>query len=176
MPLRQSIWLSFASLVLLGTTIRADHAEARVKFAIKDGWVELLLQKDGAPVADALVKVIDEKGRDAATGETGDDGQAAFPMPAGSSLVVEIKIGDRLADPIRLYRTKAGVEPERVLLSYGLRPCCRGRAKSDPVIVGSATAPPDVPEEPSPWRWWWLVPVGMIGIAAAASLIQHREG
>ena len=154
----------------------ADHLdEARVTFAIKAGWVEMTLRKDGAPVAGATMRIVDEKGREA-TGETGDDGEAAFPLPAGESCLVEIKIGDRLADPIRLYRTKDGVDPGRVLLSYGLRPCCRGRAKSEPVVIGAPSEPAvtfDV--QPSPWRWLGIAFLTFVGIAMLGFWLQHHQ-
>lgn len=114
-------------LVIPGGPCRG--AEPQIAFVVADGWVTFKLQQDGQPVAGARVRVLDAQGRQFAEGETGPEGRGLFPLPPGASLMVEVKLGERTADLIRLTRTDDSLVPTQVLLSFGLRPCCRG-AKS----------------------------------------------
>lgn len=169
-------WMRSMSVLLalaaLGTAGSAAHAsEARVTFALNAGWVDVSVRHDGKPVGSAHIQILDERGVKFAEGETGAGGETAFPMPPGAYCIVEIKTGDKTADPIRLLKTERGVEPARVLLSYGLRPCCRSALiKPEPVIVG-------YPEEPPPeahWSdqvWQTLVPVGVVALIAGALVL-----
>jgi hypothetical protein len=155
----------------LSATCRAD--EPRAAFTAKNGWVDLALQQDGKPVADAVVQIIDEKGTPFGEGETGATGQASFPMPRGASFLVEIKADGRTSDPIRLHVSDARIEPARVLLSYGLRPCCRFKTTNEeppPVI------PPTAPAESSLTnRIVWGVGLAGVTLAAAAYFVQKRR-
>jgi len=135
--------------VLVPFSARAEchDAEPQASFALKKGWVEVTLRKNGKPLANAKVQVIDEAGKNFADGETGDDGQAAFPMPRGASFAVEIKAGEKTSDPIRLYKSDGGIAPARVLLSYGLRPCCRSKGRDDTVTVAPIALKGDLVKE-----------------------------
>ena len=161
-----SAWLaSLAALLAIGHSPACEAAEPQAAFAFKDGWVEFAVRQDGQPVANALIQVIDERGTDFAQGETGEEGQAAFPLPRGSWFMVEIKTGNRSADPIRLYKMDEGIEPARVLLSYGLRPCCR--FKSAP----TAATDPRVPG----WLFPAAVSAGLVLIATIRIVTQCRS-
>src|SRR5581483_2280836 len=141
------MWTSLARLGVLLLAIhaaRAAAAEPQAVFVLKNGWVTLALQQDGRPLADAVVEITDERGTKFGEGQTGQDGRAEFPAPRGTSFLVEVKSQGRAADPIRLYKLDAGVAPGRVLLSYGLRPCCRFKAPRDVARGTAAPAPPPV--------------------------------
>ncbi len=130
-------------LLLTGGNVLVCAAEPQVTFALKAGWVDCSVRQDGKPIAGAVIQILDERGVKFAEGETGPGGETAFPMPAGSSCIVEIKTGERTADPIRLIKSDGGVEPARVLLSYGLRPLCRSKLiKPEPIIAGFPNEPP----------------------------------
>jgi hypothetical protein len=133
-----------------------------VAFVLKRGWVAFTLQQNGQPVPDASVLVIDEGGRQFAEGETGAEGRGEFPLPPGQSFLVEFKVGSRRADPIRLQRSGDGkrVEPANVLLSFGLRPCCRVVSRREQVET----------PEPSP-ATSHLVPVWLQGIIGTSFLL-----
>ena len=166
--------LLILSLIAVGVAPCAAE-EPRVAFKLKDGFVEFALRQDGKPIA-ATIDVIDEHGKKIAAGETGPEGESAFPLPGGASFTVEIKAEARTADPIRLYRTKNGIEPARVLLSYGLRPCCRGRAKSEPIIAGAPDEPPAQPEERSSAPVWLLaMPIVLLLTAALTLVMRHKQ-
>lgn len=117
-----------AAIVPLAILVFASPAAARepqVTFVVKDGWVEMTVTQDDKPVADALIRVFSATGHKFAEGETGPGGRGEFPLPPGHSFRVEIKIGDRTADPILLTPIDDHVVPTNVLLSFGLAPCCR---------------------------------------------------
>lgn len=128
----------------------AQASEPVVAFAANGGFLEMTLTHDGKAI-EAIVELRDEKGVPI-VGET-DKGEATIPLPAGESYVIEIKTGERTADPIRLYRTATGVEPSRVLLSYGLRPCCRSKVVREPIIAGAPDPPPVELEDAVWWDW-----------------------
>jgi hypothetical protein len=163
----------WALLLNLGCVASLGGAEPQVAFTLKKGWVEFAVRRDGKPVADALIHVIDERGNQFAEGETGPDGDAAFPAPPGASFIVEIKTGERTADPIRLFKTAGGVEPARVLLSYGLRPCCRSISRGEPLIVGTPTEPGVAPEESTSVGPWLA---GILGGLIAITLLCFAFG
>ncbi len=128
-----------AILLALGFDSFCCSGEPRATFAFQSGWVEMSLLKDGKPVEGATVQIDDEHGTRFAKGETDESGKAAFPVPNGPWWTVDIVTGGRSADPIRLFKTETGVEPGRVLLSYGVRPCCRGKSPRTSV----SSDPPD---------------------------------
>jgi hypothetical protein len=134
-------------------------AEPQAAFALKHGWVEFALRQDGRPVADAKIQIMDEKGVKFGEGETGAAGETAFPLPPGASFVVEIKAGERIADPIRLFKSAAGVEPVRVLLSYGLRPCCRSIKPRGDMTVAQEQIETKAESNEESIPWHWLAPV-----------------
>lgn len=160
--------IALSALAAASLAAPGDAAEPYVTFAFERGWVEFTIRQDGVPVPDVFIRVLDEGGTTFATGPADKDGKADFPIPRAASFLVEIKAGARTADPIRLFRTDAGIEPGRVLLSYGLRPCCRSMITKEPIIVGSADPPPGDPENPLyPWLLFALA-VFSVGIAAAS--------
>lgn len=123
--------VNIGCLVLLMASSNAAAHEAQAAFALKAGWVECLVEKDGRPVANAALVILDGHGNKFADGETDDTGLGQFPAPGGGSFTVEIKIGTRTSDPIRLMNVGSQIAPAKVLLSYGLRPCCRVLVKRD---------------------------------------------
>ena len=145
------IWSVFTSLVLASP---AYASEPVVAFVANGGFLELALKQDGKPI-EAIVELRDEKGVPS-LGETY-MGEALIPLPAGDSFIIELKTGERTADPIRLYRTPTGVEPSRVQLSYGLRPCCRSKLQREPIIAGAPDPMPVMDE-----AGWWDLPIGVV--------------
>jgi hypothetical protein len=137
---------------------QCNPPEPQATFVLKQGWVKFAVRKDGRPVGNVTIEIIDENGVRVASGDTGPESETEFPLPPGASFVVEIKVGDRTADPIRLFKSGRNVEPGRVLLSYGLRPCCRSIKTRDEATVGTPIETPTVPSE-EPTRWHLLVPV-----------------
>lgn len=165
-----------AGLILLCHLSTA--AEPRVAFSVKDGWVELVMKQDGKPVADAVVLIHDDRGQSFGEGQTDENGEATFPQPRGESFVVEIKSGSEMADPVRLLNVDSGVEPSRVLLSYGLRACCRFKDEGGEAVLVPLTrwtpAPTLVPGESN--RWMWLVGgvVVFIAVGGLAACARRR--
>lgn len=150
----------WASVLTLALAARGHGSEPQVVFQVKDGWVEFTVRHDGEPCAEATVNVLDQAGKKFAEGETGLDGQGVFPLPAGSFFIVEFKVGKRTADPVPLRRTRDGVEPSRVLLSYGLLPCCRILRPAEPKKT-SAEAPAAAVAD-QPWPLTWILAAGGI--------------
>jgi hypothetical protein len=141
-----------AAVVLLATVMFVSPVaagEPQVAFVVKDGWVEFTLAQDDKPVPDAQVRVFTTNGHKFAEGETGPGGRGEFPLPPGHSFRVEIKIGDRTADPILLTPIDDHVVPTNVLLSFGLAPCCkvpsRGTFGSEVQEAPTATSPGSFP-------------------------------
>ncbi len=111
--------------IALGLPAVGLAAEPRAAFSVESGWLQFAVTQDGQPVPAAAVAVFNEQGTPWASGETDAEGRGSFPLPRGDSLLVELKVGSRSADLITLRRTAEGVVPANVLLSFGLRPCCR---------------------------------------------------
>ena len=135
---------AFVAMMLSATTVLT--AEPQISFAVKNRWVQFTLTHDDKPVTNGMVRVFDSFGNTFAEGETGTNGQGEFPLPSGHQFRVEIKIGDRAADPIPV--TSIGgnrIVPERVLLSFGLAPCCRIVSRG---LVERATTVIEPPPEP----------------------------
>ena len=135
------LWI--AAVVPLATALFASPvvaAEPQVAFAVQDGWVGVTVTQDDRPVVAAQVQVYAADGRRFADGETGAGGRSDFPLPPGPDFRVEIRVGDRWADPIRLTPVGDHVVPTNVLLSFGLAPCCR---------VPSRSWPSDPPADPA---------------------------
>ena len=167
----------FAVLLVIAANSDGHPAEPQATFSVKKGWVEFALRKEGRPVADATLLILDDNGMKFGEGETAAEGETAFPLPPGASFLVEIKIGDRTADPIRLFRSEAGVEPACVLLSYGLRPCCRSiKSRGEVPIVDEQVETPPAPND-APMPWHLLVPTfAGVSIAAVALFAVWRRG
>jgi hypothetical protein len=136
-----------AFLALLVSANTAQTAEPQISFTVKNRWVKFNLTHDETPVTNGMVRVFDGFGNTFAEGETGTNGQGEFPLPSGHQFKVEIKIGERTADLIPV--TSIGgnrVVPNRVLLSFGLAPCCRIVSRG---VVEKQTATVLSPHEPS---------------------------
>ena len=157
------LWIG--AVVLLATASPAHAAEPQVAFVVKGGWVEFGLTRDGKPVADAQVLVFDGQGGKLAEGESGPEGRGEFPLPTGNPFRVEIKVGNRNADPIRLTKVDDRVVPANVLLSFGLAPCCRVPSRGWGV---SSEQKPDATADPTPS---WLLAAGVAGLAFFVSSI-----
>jgi hypothetical protein len=174
MPIRCSTgW--FAGLALLCGASFCSAGEPQAEFALKAGWVECTVEGEGKPLADALIRILDEKGSNFAEGETDERGQGQFPVPEGKWFTVEIKTGKRTADPIRLSKTGAGIEPARVLLSYGLRPCCRVLLRRDAVKSEAAVEKSSAASDAMPI--WLLAGTtgGALLCAVAIVLVASRR-
>jgi len=174
MPVK-CLYFCFVVLLTLNGESHGHPPEPCATFALKNGRVEFALHKNGRPVANATIQIIDEKGAKFGDGDTGAEGQTAFPLPPGSSFVVEIKAGERTADPIRLFKSTTGVEPARVLLSYGLRPCCRSiKSARSTVVVANETEAPAAEEHSTFGRLWAPAVVGVLVFAIGMFLLWRR--
>lgn len=140
-------------------------AEPRASFTVDAGWVNFRLTRDGEPISDARIKVLDARGEQFATGETGKDGDGSFPLPTGPCCIVEFEVGGKTADPIRLTPRDGGVFPREVLLSFGLAPCCRAPSRGG-ALYGEPT--PDAPGDAMPR---WLLVAGISGVVFFTSVI-----
>ena len=164
-----------AAVVLLATVVFVSPVaagEPQVAFVVKDGWVEFTLAQDDKPVPDAQVRVFTTNGHKFADGETGPGGRGLFPLPRGHFFLVEIKIGDRTADPILLTPIDNHVVPTNVLLSFGLAPCCKVPSRG---MFGSEVqdAPTTSPTATSPGSFpiWAQVVCSVLFTALGISII-----
>ena len=135
-------FIATCSLFAFLHAAKGHDGEAEAAFAFKDGCVSVTLRQAGRPIDGAKIQVFDSNGKNFGSGETEADGEACCPLPTGASFVVEIKAGERTSDPIRLYKTETGIAPARVLVSYGLRPCCRSKGRDEVIVVGMPTEAP----------------------------------
>lgn len=110
-------WTVFAS--------QSIASEPQIAFTLEDGWVSFTLTRDGQPVPNARVIVFNRYGGKHAEGETGAEGGGIFPMPRDPECWVEVTVGDRIAERIRLQLIKDRVIPSPVLLRFEILPCCR---------------------------------------------------
>jgi hypothetical protein len=159
-----------AAVVLVATSWLGGPAKAtepQVAFAVNDGWIAFTLSHDEKPVANAKVRVLDTRGAVFAEGEPGPEGRGEFPMPPSRYFLVEIKVGERTADPILLTKRGSGVAPDSVLLSFGLHPCCR---------VVPARAGAGTPERnPTPSSSWWPVVTGAFILLCLTTAVVLRS-
>ncbi len=162
-------WITAVALLATVMFVSPVSAgEPQAAFAVKDGLIEMTITRDDMPVADAQVRVFAANGHKFAEGETGPEGRGEFPLPPGTDFRVEIKVGDRTADPIRLTKIDDYVVPTNVLLSFGLAPCCKvpsrgGMFGTEPP---TASSPPDPANSPS-----FSMPVWMQATCAVAFTI-----
>lgn len=99
---RRFTWASALVAIFIAIqNVPCGAAEPQVAFNLKDGWVEFVIRQDGRPVPNVIIRILNDGGNKFAEGETGPEGQTTFPPPPGSSFLVEIKAGERTADPIR---------------------------------------------------------------------------
>ncbi|MBM4068351.1 MAG: hypothetical protein FJ271_05335 [Planctomycetes bacterium] len=159
-PVRTRMVRLFA-VALLAIGSKASARDPQAAFALKGGWVECTVEHDDRPVANAALVILDGQGNKFADGETDETGQGQFPLPGGGSFSVEIKTGKKTWDPIRLVKVDKEIQPAKVLLSYQLRPCCRGLVKRD---TSWKAAAPTV--SPSDRLLLWV-----IGAAAACAVL-----
>jgi hypothetical protein len=135
------VWATLGILALVPAGV-LQAAEPQARFTLKHGWVELILRQDGKPVPGAALRILDANTHQFSEGETNATGKTEFPLPRGPGFIAEITLGERTADPIWIERDKDGIEPEQVLLSFGLHPCCQMPAveTARPAPVESAPA------------------------------------
>ena len=160
-----------AAVVLLATVVFVSPVaagEPQVAFVVKDGWVEFTLAQDDKPVPDAQVRVFTTNGHKFAEGETGPGGRGEFPLPPGHSFRVEIKLGDRTADPILLTPIDNHVVPTNVLLSFGLAPCCKVPSRG---MFGTESPDQSRPASPTGSIPIWLQAAGGIAFTVFGALI-----
>ncbi len=158
--------LAAFALLVSGAAAPCNAAEPQVAFTLKKGWVGFAIEQDGKPVPSAIVRAFDEHGHNFAEGETGDEGRGEVPQPRGASFTIEIKVGKRVADPIRIRRAGKGVEPANVLLSFGLRPCCRVPSQ------GWSFKPPEpMPSGPRNPRLWLQAGAGTVFLMFGAAIL-----
>jgi len=111
----------FLLLLLAPTTVGAT--EPQIAFVVEGPFAKFKLAQDGQPV-EGTIRVFDGAGNSFAEGES-EGGRGGFPVPRGDVFTLEVKIGDRSADAITLTRDGNTITPANVLLSFGLKPCCR---------------------------------------------------
>ncbi len=140
-------------LTVSGFPSLSQAGEPQIAFTVANDWVDCRLQQDGVAIPGAIVQITDERGKKFAEGITGENGDGTFPLPHLPRFIVIVKIGDRVADPIRLTRIDTQVVPTEVLLSFGLRPCCSAVAMKNGERI--------YPTEPIPS---WLPAIGAAGI------------
>ena len=122
----QNILLPRWSILFLISSLATKASGPPISYAVKNRWIQFTLTHDDKPVTNGMVRVFDGFGNNFAEGETGTNGQGEFPLPSGHQFRVEIKIGDRAADPIPVTSNGGNrIVPERRRLSFGLAPCCR---------------------------------------------------
>jgi peroxiredoxin len=159
--LHPSAWPGGLALVLVFAGACCCQArEPDVSFQVKDGWVEFAVQQDGQPCSDVSIHVIDERGMSFARGETGGEGQGVFPLPPGPSFIIELKTGARTADLVCLRKIGDRLEPARLLLSYGLLPCCKSpvRETATKTSVEDASSP----QQSSDWLLFAAAILGLL--------------
>jgi len=137
--------LMVAAIANLGSFV--EGAEPQVGFVVKKGWLHFKVEKEEAGLPGVVVQSFDSNGQKFAEGETGDGGTGSFPLPPGNRFMVELKVGNRNADPVWLTKIDSDVVPREVLLSFGLRPCCR-------LSVIKDAEKSTLPEEESSWLPW----------------------
>jgi hypothetical protein len=142
MPLRVA-WLALLGMLAAGLAPTVSAAEPEARFQRSNGFAQLKLTQNGKPVVGATVRARDITTFPFAEGATDRDGAADFPIPRGPGFIVEFTIGDRTSDPIWLQTTGNSLEPEAVLLSFGLHPCCRmADVAASPASPARAVASP----------------------------------
>ncbi|MEZ6143543.1 MAG: SpaA isopeptide-forming pilin-related protein [Zavarzinella sp.] len=145
-----SVAVVFTMLFMGNMPISAS--EPHVAFTVKDGWVEMAISHDANPVPEATFQIYSSNAQLFAEGETGKEGRAEFPLPPGPYFRVELKIDGRNADSIQLTKIEDYVVPARVLLSFGIAPCCKvpdrtadGDRSSAPATENSSLFPFSLP-------------------------------
>ncbi len=123
---------------------------------MNDGWIAFSLTHDEKPVVNAKVRVLDTRNGVFAEGEPEPEGRGKFPMPLSRYFLVEAKVGERFADPILLTKGGNSVAPDTVLLSFGLRPCCRT------ITTRAGTYTPE--RNSTPGSSWWPLVTGAVGL------------
>jgi hypothetical protein len=106
-------------------TLHSSLREPQIAFQVKGKWLSLTVTQAGQPLPDVGVEVFSATAQKFAAGETDDAGQGQFPLPPGPYCHLEVRVGVRVADTIKLQLLGDRVLPGAVLLSFGLKPCCR---------------------------------------------------
>ncbi len=132
------------------------------------------LRKEARGIADAEVRIFDERGGSFGTGQTGSNGDSEFPLPPGKAFHVEIKVGDKFCDPIRLFNHGDKVEPSRVLLSFGLKPCCRNVFAKESEEGSPSEAPIEI-EPPLSTAMFVIGEISLLTLAAGVCFLAYRR-
>jgi hypothetical protein len=155
------VWAAIAVLAIPAHALEA--AEPQAHFSLKQGWVEMTLRQADQPVPGATVRVLDANTAQFSEGETNAAGKTEFPIPRGPGFIVEIHLGEREADLIWIERTTSGIEPENLLLSFGLHPCCR--------MPTAVTVSQPVGDVPAASRWPFLIKAVGASLLAISGLL-----
>lgn len=165
------VLLAAAVLVALVSPGTAAEPLTEASFRLKKKWVELTLRRGDVPIPDATIKVFDESGEPFADGETDEKGLAVFPKPKGTAVTIEVKFDGKTADPIPLRLTHQGIEPGELLLSFGLRPCCRVANRFTANLAATAAT-----EHRSDWVWFQAGVGSVLVVVGAGALVVARLG
>jgi hypothetical protein len=156
-------------MLLLAVTLALAGAKPEVSFSAEGGFVTLRLEGPAGPIADAIIKAYDHVEFVFAEGETDEAGIGTFPAPAGGVCRIGITIKGKECDLIPLHVRPDAVDPPRVQLTFGTRPCCRFAVKRS----ARDWSPLDDEPGPPPDRTALLFATGgaFVGVAAAMFLI-----
>lgn len=157
-------WSIIVVLVGCGLSVAS---EPDVVFTVKDGWLSFVVTHDEKPVPNAQIQVYDHQGTKFAEGDSDAQGRGEFPLPPGPHFVMEFRVEQRTSDPITVTKLPGDqLAPARVLLSFGLAPCCRVPAR-----VPSELDEWEAAQErrAQAWRTWGRV--GGAGLLAAIGVV-----
>jgi hypothetical protein len=182
MPHRVLPPLTWAAVLLLvpGTGAgRAATTGPQAAFTVEDGWVKVIVHKDEAPVGIAHIRVYNDAEQQISDGETDERGNGTLFPVSDSSCRIGVTINSKECDliPLRIHGTR--VEPSRVLLTFGTRPCCRALAALRRSANSSREGQVDEPEPARPREDWVAATAaagGFFLLAAGVVLIVFRRG
>lgn len=158
--------LLLLSVLLIGGATPAQAGEPQIAFSLKKGWIRFSLTKEEKAIPDAQVTVYDEAGNKFAEGETDAQGQGEFPVPAGALFRVEVKTEGRTADLIQLTKSEGELFPNRVLLSFGLAPCCKVPSRTTTEKTAGPSTDSSIGAIPL-----WVQAVGSVGFTLLGLVI-----
>lgn len=137
-------------------------------FVVRDGWLNVRLTDAGRPVSGATVRCLVGT-HQWAEGETGSDGDGAFPAPKAGTCQMVFDLGAGPSAPIPLtFLTADSIVPTSCAVRDGSRDCCR------PVRL---TPVGDTPAAPAPPTVWPLAVAGLVlgTVLSAAALWLLRR-
>ena len=141
-------------------------ADPTVAFTLQEGFVTVLVQKDGQPVAGAILKVYDgSTGPPLVEGETDDQGRGVFVLPNPTGLI-GITIQGKECDLIPVKLAGDTLTPARVSLTFGTRPCCQVGNKADRAVHTDAPLTP-------PYLIYATLALAVVVMAVTAVLVAR---